>query len=137
MKKFLFIILALAVIISLSACGKKERSLTDMEEPISIEELSKVDSQDILPETAIEAEPMATPAPALPIKPTAEQIQTALKNAGYYTGLIDGKKGSLTLKAIEDFQKANNLQVDGKVGPKTWAVLGPYLNPQAASGKKR
>ncbi|MCM8762981.1 MAG: peptidoglycan-binding protein [Candidatus Omnitrophica bacterium] len=39
---------------------------------------------------------------------------------------------------MEDFQKANNLKVDGKVGPKTWAVLSKYLNPpaQAESVKK-
>jgi peptidoglycan hydrolase-like protein with peptidoglycan-binding domain len=66
--------------------------------------------------------------PVVPSKPTAGEIQTALKNAGYYTGLIDGKIGPLTKKAIEDFQRANNLQVDGKVGPKTWALLGSYLN---------
>ncbi|WP_264480651.1 M15 family metallopeptidase [Psychrobacter sp. I-STPA6b] len=31
-----------------------------------------------------------------------EQIQTALKNAGYYTGKIDGIAGKLTLKAVND-----------------------------------
>ncbi|MCM8789832.1 MAG: peptidoglycan-binding protein [Candidatus Omnitrophica bacterium] len=29
---------------------------------------------------------------------------------------------------MEEFQKANGLQVDGKVGPKTWAVLSKYLS---------
>jgi len=68
------------------------------------------------------------------------QIQTALKNAGYYTGTVDGKKGPQTKKAIEDFQKANSLPVDGKVGPKTWSALSKYVNPEpkpARTGKKR
>ena len=57
-----------------------------------------------------------------------QKIQTALKNAGYYTAEIDGKMGPLTKKAIRDFQRDNNLQVDGKVGPRTWGKLSHYLN---------
>jgi peptidoglycan hydrolase-like protein with peptidoglycan-binding domain len=56
-----------------------------------------------------------------------KQIQTALKNAGYYDGLIDGKMGKKTRRAIRGFQKANNLNADGKVGKQTWAVLSGYL----------
>ena len=57
-----------------------------------------------------------------------QHIQTALKNAGFYTGKIDGKIGPGTKKAIEAFQQSKSLKVDGKVGPKTWAALEPYLN---------
>ena len=61
--------------------------------------------------------------------PTHEQqIQTALKNAGFYHGPIDGKIGRGSKRAIEEFQTQNNLKIDGKVGPKTWAVLEPFLN---------
>jgi peptidoglycan hydrolase-like protein with peptidoglycan-binding domain len=56
------------------------------------------------------------------------EIQTALKNANFYTGSIDGKIGPKTKAAIEEFQKANGLTADGKVGPKTWQILGAYLN---------
>ena len=55
------------------------------------------------------------------------QIQTALKNAGYDPGTIDGKLGQKTKKAIKDFQTANGLKADGKVGPKTWAKMSTYL----------
>ncbi|MDD5120025.1 MAG: peptidoglycan-binding domain-containing protein [Candidatus Omnitrophica bacterium] len=61
-------------------------------------------------------------------RPTAKQIQTALKNAGYYQGSIDGKTGKNTRQAIKEFQKANNLSADGRVGKKTWAVLKAYLD---------
>jgi peptidoglycan hydrolase-like protein with peptidoglycan-binding domain len=60
--------------------------------------------------------------------PSAIQIQKALKNAGYYTGSIDGKIGTKTREAIKKFQKDNGLKVDGKVGKMTWAQLKFYLN---------
>jgi len=78
-------------------------------------------------------------APGLEEKPTVQQaaqdarskdIQTALMNAGFYTGAIDGKIGPKTKKAIEEFQKAKGLKVDGKVGPRTWAELSTYLAQQ-------
>ena len=56
-----------------------------------------------------------------------KQIQTALKNAGYYQGMVDGKMGKKTRKAIREFQKANNLHADGKVGKNTWMLLKEYL----------
>ena len=56
-----------------------------------------------------------------------KQIQTALKNAGYYQGAVDGKMGKKTRRAIRGFQKANNLPVDGRVGKNTWEVLKVYL----------
>ena len=56
-----------------------------------------------------------------------KQIQTALKNAGYYAGMVDGKMGRKTRKAVKEFQKANNLHADGKVGKNTWEILKEYL----------
>ena len=66
----------------------------------------------------------------------AQQIQTALKNAGFYSGKIDGKIGPGSKKAIEAFQTSKGLKADGKVGPKTWAALGSYLSDKesASSG---
>jgi len=60
-------------------------------------------------------------------RPKAKQIQLALKNAGYYSGAIDGKIGKVTKDAIKAFQRANNLIVDGKMGKKTWELLRKYL----------
>ena len=56
-----------------------------------------------------------------------KQIQTALKNAGFYQGKIDGIIGPISIKAIQAFQKSHGLSADGKVGPKTWAQLEPFL----------
>ena len=56
-----------------------------------------------------------------------KQIQTALKNAGYYQGTVDGRMGKKTRRAVRGFQKANKLPVDGHVGKNTWIVLKEYL----------
>ncbi len=146
MKKFIVIILALVTIVYLVGCGKKQQPISEIQEPMSMEELSEPNiSVGATPDTALklgQAVPPAsltTPAltkleelPSGPYKPTVSEIQTALKNAGYYTGLIDGKKGPMTKKAIEDFQRANGLETDGKVGLKTWAALSKHLNPEPA-----
>ena len=61
------------------------------------------------------------------VKGTTREIQTALKNSGYYQGTIDGKMGRLTKSAITAFQKENGLKADGVVGQQTWAKLSGYL----------
>jgi len=58
---------------------------------------------------------------------TTKEIQIALKNAGFDPGTADGKLGQRTQQAVKEFQRAKGLKVDGKVGPKTWAELGKYL----------
>lgn len=60
-------------------------------------------------------------------KVSPEQIQTALKNAGFYADAVDGKIGKKTKDAVKEFQKANGLKVDGKVGKQTWSKLQKYL----------
>ncbi|MBM3253343.1 MAG: hypothetical protein FJZ16_03705 [Candidatus Omnitrophica bacterium] len=59
-----------------------------------------------------------------------KKIQTALKNAGYEVGPIDGKMGRKTKEAIKDFQRENGLTADGIVGQKTWAKLNKYLTEE-------
>ncbi len=55
------------------------------------------------------------------------QIQTRLKNWGYYDGAVDGVFGSRTEAAVRWFQQKNGLSVDGQVGNQTLAALG--INP--------
>jgi murein L,D-transpeptidase YcbB/YkuD len=61
---------------------------------------------------------------------THKDIQLALKNAGFYSGNIDGKIGKNTKKAIREFQKTNGLKTDGIVGPKTRDLLLQYLTQE-------
>ena len=52
-----------------------------------------------------------------------KRIQERLKALGYYNGLIDGDFGKGTEAAVKEFQKVKRLDIDGKVGPKTWKAL--------------
>jgi N-acetylmuramoyl-L-alanine amidase len=55
---------------------------------------------------------------------TVTEIQTRLKNWGYYSGPVDGIFGSKTEEAVKYFQRKNGLSVDGQVGNLTLAALG-------------
>ncbi|MBO2517622.1 MAG: hypothetical protein CW338_10235 [Clostridiales bacterium] len=50
-------------------------------------------------------------------------VQQLLTDYGYYSGEINGIYGNTLKWAVYDFQSANNLHHDGKVGPNTWAKL--------------
>jgi peptidoglycan hydrolase-like protein with peptidoglycan-binding domain len=88
-------------------------------------------------QTAVPVEAVIEPVSSVPAaiqpvaaeagKPNPMDIQTALKNAGFYNGKIDGKLGPMSTKAIQEFQKANKLKADGKVGRKTWEALSRHL----------
>ena len=66
---------------------------------------------------------------------TVSEIQSRLKNWGYYAGAVDGVYGSQTEKAVRYFQKKNGLQVDGKVGDLTLAALGMTPKGNSSSGQ--
>ena len=67
----------------------------------------------------------------MPVDP--RDVQAALQGAGYYSGNIDGKIGGQTIEAIKQFQKDNNLKVDGIVGAGTWSQLKSASASAAAS----
>ena len=66
------------------------------------------------------------------------EIQTRLKNWGYYQGEIDGVYGSRTEAAVRWFQRQNGLSADGQAGVQTLAALGLPTGesgtPQDSSG---
>ena len=55
-------------------------------------------------------------------------LQRKLDQWGYYDGSIDYVYGGQTLEAVREFQRKNNLRVDGIVGRQTWAALGYETN---------
>ena len=61
------------------------------------------------------------------VSASISDVQTALKNAGFYKGSVDGKIGQQTKKAIESFQRKHNLTADGVIGRRTWEELKVYL----------
>lgn len=55
--------------------------------------------------------------------PAVERLQERLRGLGHYQGAIDGIFGERTQTAVRAAQQANQLNVDGVVGPATWEVL--------------
>lgn len=136
------------MLVALSGCAKKQEA--EELQPITLESLNTTNSpaqaaSDLkaqeanVPAVAVATTPakelMPLP-PQGPYKPTGIEIQTALKNAGFYTGNVDGKLGPKSKKAIEDFQSANGLKADGKVGAKTWEALSKHLNVVTTPAKR-
>ncbi len=60
------------------------------------------------------------------------EIQTRLKNWGYYSGAVDGVYGSKTEEAVRFFQRRNGLTPDGQAGNLTLAALG--IQPTGTGG---
>ena len=52
------------------------------------------------------------------------EMQSRLKEWGYYSGEVDGIFGSETVEAVKAFQRKNGLEADGRVGPATLTALG-------------
>ena len=55
------------------------------------------------------------------------EVQSKLKQGGYYDGTLDGVYGAKTFEAVKLFQRKNGLKVDGVVGPQTAAAMGITL----------
>lgn len=87
------------------------------------------------PTTTAAAPPAAPPvtAPTTTLSPGAtgvqvRRLQRALVQLGYSPGKVDGAYGAATKSALESFQKAQGLQADGVLGPKTLAALTTALS---------
>ncbi len=144
MKNMTGLVLGLIMVVAFAGCQKKEAK-APVEEPIVTEETSATAMANMemnamgVPtdmNVANGAVPSALEAASSAVEqtvaavienPTPQQIQEALKSAGYYEGKVDGSIGPKTKNAIEKFQTENGLKADGKVGPRTWAKLGTHL----------
>ena len=61
-----------------------------------------------------------------PVNASEDQIKAAqqqLKTAGLYNGSVDGKMGTETKQALEQFQKQHGLQATGALDQQTLAAL--------------
>lgn len=141
LRKGLSFFLLVVFVISLSGCAtigrKKNLEIQGLRNQVSVLEaqLQAKDQEietlkDTLTRTKEEA---AAGAPKKKViseikrRPSIKHIQAALKNAGYYSGPVDGHIGKKTKDAIKAFQKDNNLVADGRAGRQTWDLLRKYL----------
>lgn len=60
------------------------------------------------------------------------QIQTKLKQLGFYSGRIDGIYGTGTQAAVKAFQRSVGISADGIAGPKTLLYLGLSSSQQSS-----
>lgn len=129
MKRMLWTMVALPMLLFVTGCATSNKGEIDsLESRISTLErkVGPADTQEAGSNELAGATSLTTSEVAAPESPSKEDIQAALKNAGYYEGAVDGKFGPKTKKAIEDFQAANELKADGKVGPNTWTKLRKF-----------
>lgn len=61
------------------------------------------------------------------------EVQTRLKEWGYYNGEINGVYSNETVEAIKEFQSANNIYPSGAVGGVTANALGIYMSEQESN----
>ncbi len=61
-------------------------------------------------------------------------IQTRLKDWGYYTGAIDGIYGTKTRDAVRAFQRKHGLTADGVAGPATLEKIGLPTGSSGSGG---
>lgn len=61
------------------------------------------------------------------------EIQTRLKELGYYDGAINGVYDDATVVAIKSFQSDNGIYVSGAVGGVTANALGIYMTEQESN----
>jgi peptidoglycan hydrolase-like protein with peptidoglycan-binding domain len=62
-----------------------------------------------------------------------KQAQQQLKSAGLYKGAVDGKMGTDTQQAIEQFQQKNGLPATGTLDEQTMAALQTNTGPAGSS----
>lgn len=69
--------------------------------------------------------------------PDVEQLQRQLRGLRFWVGPVDGVFGWLTEQAVYALQKANGVDADGRVGPRTRAVLAEpdVPAPQTSRGR--
>ena len=109
--------------------------VSDLQQQLAMKDQQIIELQHELQsyQSALQAQAAVTPELVqAPVKKTStirvdgvsvRDVQKALIRAGLDPGSVDGKMGNKTIAAIKEFQRMNQLTVDGIVGKKTWTYL--------------
>ena len=73
------------------------------------------------------------PPPGAVSETQVKQVQQQLKSAGLYKGTVDGKLGTDTQQAIEQFQQKHGLPATGTLDEQTMAALQSNTAPAGSS----
>lgn len=68
--------------------------------------------------------------------PKVVELQSKLKQLGFSSGIVDGKFGPGTKKAVTAFQKSKGLKADGVAGPATLNALNSAIKKKSDAADK-
>ncbi len=131
MKNYIFVVLGFVGIICLAGCATTrpgssaslESRVSALESKVGMLESDTSSTASVSMSSVSDMTDKGVSADTM----TKKQIQKALKNAGYYDGVVDGKIGPQTRAAITEFQKNMELKADGIAGRNTKEKLLKYL----------
>lgn len=144
-KNVIYSIMGIFIIASLAGCGTVPKNFKEevggiksrvetLESKIEGIESRQAETERLAGEHAQMAEERKSARSSISVKretfktkESIKEIQTCLKNAGFYQGEIDGVRGRRTRRAVREFQKANGLDPDGIVGRRTGELLNKYM----------
>jgi len=137
--------LGLVLAVGLAACGPSDSTNTSSPAPSTTTPMITTTTEAvastttvrnfIAPTTSASATPTAPTTTVPTVKETktllepgdqgllVEHVQQLLKDGGYDPGEIDGKYGPAVVAAVRAFQRVNDLDGDGVVGPLTLAAF--------------
>jgi hypothetical protein len=140
-RKIIVIVATTVLAVALAGCGPGNNGTSGTASPAPSSTIGATTSTQspsttlmfIAPSTSKPTTPPTTTRPPVPEKEPilqpgdqgvlVEQLQLQLKNNGYDPGEVDGKFGPAVQAAVRAFQRVNDLDGDGLVGPLTMAAF--------------
>jgi peptidoglycan hydrolase-like protein with peptidoglycan-binding domain len=137
MKKLFFIILIASTF--LTACASQDDKIVDtLSSATESNEKTDTETEPSTSEIYTNTEPITEPYTDPPTQPPTmnpliikkgdkgddvKDLQVKLRDAGFYTGDIDGSFGPMTETSVKKLQESYNLAADGVVQGETWIAL--------------